>query len=1016
MNETFRLRRLRPALEATLVACLAAAPYLGVKDAPFVFDDVKLVRDNETIRDFSRIPATFNIFSRRWDDEELRANYRPLRFLSYAVDYRITRWIHGDFKPEALPTRVFHIHNILLHALNALLILGIARLLLGDRPAALLLALLFAVHPILTEAVSYVSGRRDVLSTFFFLAALRVYLGRAGPPAAAPGRDDLPRAAPLTTTALIAVPVLFVLALLSKEMAVTLPAVILLIDLARRARFEPRRAALIAVLSGLALAFTVHEATNPRLVAGAPGGSRASALLTAPRYLARHLSLLLIPYPQSIDYSFDAIPVSRSPLDPWTTIPSALLVLGLAAGGLISIRRRRFALPVGILWFAGTLTPVLQIVPIPERFAERFVYLPAIGIFLALAAVFRDLRRRWPLPAHGAAAAAVVVLASLAVIRNADWKWPEDLWGSAARAQPRSARAHLGYADALRDARRLRDAAREYGLCLEVLGDEPPAALAAGEPLRARSDELLRWGQVLQARVFRAEVLLKLGEGHEGLENYQKAAQDYRWILRQRDIDGTPIDRSPRYLVTHFNLGNCLLGLAGSESAPDRARCLRDEAAEEFRRVATGGGDPGLARAARYQLSKIALLEGRKDDALKELEEAFRIARESGDRMDRYALVGELSDLLVARKEDGRADDLLRASVAELGDLPDRKHLLYRRSQIADRHGDLTGAIRILEDILEIDPRYGPALLTLAGMEENRGNLDRAEGLYRRVLVEAPGEARAAQGLRSIQVRRTMKEEGKEAPGEDESEKTRVLLEGLLKRGEGHLEKGQLLAAMELYHHAADDAAAAPDPRRFAPQRSRALRGLASVARGLREFPRAKEYLREAWSVDPGSRDALRDLADLELRDLHDRKGAEAAYQEYLDTFPEGEMAEGWVYVNLASLIQDRRPSRAIDLYQAAKKAGFKNPQVARRIDRSLGYLLAQVGRFEEALERFEVYLERSGAEAPEDPVEARDREEARRYVRDEVLPRLEGGEDLPGKGEPPHGAAPGPEEPGKSP
>ena len=144
------MRRLLP---AALVALAAVLPFLHALRAPFVFDDVKLVRDNETIRDPARIPATFNIFSKRWDGEELRANYRPLRFLSYAIDYQLTRLIHGERPPAELPTSVFRLHNIALHAVNALLLLAIGRLLLGDGAAALVLALLFAVHPLATEAV-----------------------------------------------------------------------------------------------------------------------------------------------------------------------------------------------------------------------------------------------------------------------------------------------------------------------------------------------------------------------------------------------------------------------------------------------------------------------------------------------------------------------------------------------------------------------------------------------------------------------------------------------------------------------------------------------------------------------------------------------------------------------------------------------------------------------------------------------------------------------------------------------
>jgi len=982
MTGSVRARRFARPWTGFLVFVLAWLPYLRVLDAPFVFDDVKLVRDNAEIRDLSRIPATFNVFSKEWENQEVRANYRPMRFLSYALDHAATRWLFDDPPPERLPTVVFHLQNVLLHALNAVLVLAIGRALLGDGRPALVLAALFALHPIATEAVTYISGRRDVLSTFFFLAALLAHLQ---------WRDRW--------LGVLATPALFVLGLLSKEMVVTLPAAILLIELSRRARPSPPRVASLCILWALALAFAWIQASDPGLVAGAVGGSKLSTLLTAPRYLGRYLGLALLPYPQSIDYSFDAIPVSTGLLDPWTTLPCLLLALGLLFLGLWALARRRVEPAVGLLWFVGTLVPVLQIVPIPERFAERFLYLPIVGILLLAAAAFRALHARAPNAAWSGAGAALLLLGLLTFARNEDWRSPVGLWESAAEAQPRAARAHLGHADALSaEPGGARDAVQAFTRALEILGEEPPEAVRAGDPAKTKGDELLRWGQALQAKAFRANSFAALGA--ESSESYRKAIADYRWLLEQRDIDGTSIADSPKHLVLRYDLANALLGLAQAEPDGADAAKLRQSAAGEFRMIAAAGPSTWMAGAARYYLGKLALAEKRAEEGLKEIEEAFRIACASGGVMDRYRLAGELSDLLIGRKDLDRADGLLQGVIAEMGTRTERRHLLYRRAKIADRKGDLAGSARLLLDSLAIDPEFAPALLSLAGLEEVRGNLERAEDLYRRVLKLAPAEPRALRGLKGVAIRRDLAKKdagtpGERGPGPEGAE--RAMLEGLIARGDGHLSRGEYLAAAEPFRRAAATPPDGKEAERNRDLRAKALRRLGAVAVKLGKFPEAEGYLSAAIAADPESHDALRDLADFQLRDLKDRAAAARTYEEYFNALPAGrlDLASPFACVNLARLIQEREPSRAAELYLLARKAGHRDAAFSK----NLGYLLVQLGRFDEALEVFQEFLDASAAEAGGGPLgkeaRARERDEVRKHIEETVLPRVQGGEAL---------------------
>jgi tetratricopeptide (TPR) repeat protein len=290
--------------------------------------------------------------------------------------------------------------------------------------------------------------------------------------------------------------------------------------------------------------------SNPRLIAEPVGGGVASTALTAARYLSRYLSLVLLPVQQSIDYSFDAIPPSGGLIRPWTTLPSVLLVLGLtaaAAGALWRCARRRCesaprphdapgeraniaplapVLAFGWFWFFGTLAPVLQFVPIPERFAERFAYLPALGVVLVAAWAATRLVRFEAVLGWGAAGALCALLAAATVHRNAQWKSPLLLWTSAVEAQPRAARAHLGRANALKEIGRLREAEVEYGNAISIFEEKPELPL--------------HHGFILQAVALRGAIRGVLAADEPG--RVEGAIEDYRRVIAATDTDGVVIE------------------------------------------------------------------------------------------------------------------------------------------------------------------------------------------------------------------------------------------------------------------------------------------------------------------------------------------------------------------------------------------------------------------------------------------------------------------------------------------
>ena len=372
-----RLLRILPALS---IVAATALTYAGSFDGGFVADDVPMVRDNPLIRslDLDRLERIFTSF----DD----ANYVPLKVLSLAVDRRV-------WGPAPLG---FHVTNLVLHIVSALLVHRILlRLELGAL-RALCVALLWAVHPLQVESVAWISERKNVLSGVFFFAAFRVYLsfsesGRA--------------------IAYLGVLALYLLALLSKMNTMVLPAVCLAYE--ATFRFRLRRRDWLASLPLFALGALVgwyNLAGNPVHGARYHGGSPIVTWLTSSVVVMRYLRNALLPTDLTFWYR---IPLRHSPLDP-AVLLSLFALVGIAVGTLGWIRRR-VRLAFWVLWFGITLGPMLNLIPFPSLIQDRYMYLPLVGL-LVLAASGLGATERIGAPRGALAAVAAAAILGSALL------------------------------------------------------------------------------------------------------------------------------------------------------------------------------------------------------------------------------------------------------------------------------------------------------------------------------------------------------------------------------------------------------------------------------------------------------------------------------------------------------------------------------------------------------------------------------------------------------------------------
>jgi len=374
-----RARTLSIALAIVLATVVAYAPSLP---GDFIWDDDAHVTQNELLRDVEGLGAI-------WVPRNT-PQYYPVTFSA----------LWAEFQLWGLEPLGYHLVNLALHALNALLVWRLfARI--RVRPAWLVAAL-FALHPVQVESVAWVMELKNVLSGTFYLLAALSYLGfdarlRAGQRAS--GRYALALA-------------LFVLALLSKSITCTLPAALVLWMLYEREPIGWRRLTPLAPLFAVGIALALYTAHLEQVHVGAQGhefdydlGERISI---STRALLFYPWKLVAPWPLSFNYPRWTIDTGS--LAAWW---SAAAVIGLAALALWAYRRGRRGPALAAAFYAGTAFPALGLItyyPMLFSFvADHFVYLPSLGVLALIAAGAERAVRRlgWP-----AATSAVVALAA----------------------------------------------------------------------------------------------------------------------------------------------------------------------------------------------------------------------------------------------------------------------------------------------------------------------------------------------------------------------------------------------------------------------------------------------------------------------------------------------------------------------------------------------------------------------------------------------------------------------------
>lgn len=488
-------------LAVALLVSITFGVYLNSLFNGFVYDDHATIVENTYIESLAKNFSSF--FNSSYFKISGEAGYRPLATLSYFLIYKIS----------GLNPFGYHLVSLIFHIVNVILVYLLATLILRQQPSSLIAGLLFACHPVLTEAVNAISYNEDLFTAFFFLLAFILYIN-------------------LNPTKYIFSLCFFFLGLLSKEMAITLPAVIFLYDLTFRDEnnlklslvniwhtIKLRKFYYLGYLavSTFYLCLRFYFLRDPKETIGPQWAGIIERIVYLPNHIFKFIKLAFLPLNLNADHAFSYPKVFEVSHLIAPVVICVLVVLSFMA------YRDFKAIFFGIWWFIITLFPVYNIIQLYNPIAERYLYIPLIGFCFVVSASFNRLLEPFFLNKTNKAkiikiAAVTLVIifyAAVTIPRNNDWKDDYTLWTKTLKDSPNSFKAHGNLGRVYQEKGMVEDALRETKKTIE-----------------------------LNPNHYKAHFIL--GSIYEGQGLFEEAIRAYT----------KAIEINPEYADAYFNLGN----------------------------------------------------------------------------------------------------------------------------------------------------------------------------------------------------------------------------------------------------------------------------------------------------------------------------------------------------------------------------------------------------------------------------------------------------------------------------
>jgi lipopolysaccharide biosynthesis regulator YciM len=697
---------------SVLLAVATVALYIPVMGHSFIVLD-----DREYVVANPHVQTGLSWSTVKWAFTSLEAaNWHPLTWLSHALDYQLF----------ALNPAGHHFDSVLIHALNASLLFLVLSSITKRAGPSFLVAALFAVHPINVESVAWVAERKNVLSTLFFLLSIGAYAWYAHKP---------------NWRRYLLVAGLFVAGLMAKPMVITLPFVLLLLDYWPLGRTEFNRALTRAVASNGA----PHMAFSTLLLEKIPllflSAASAWVTLKAQRSVVRSFEEL--PLGLRIENAVVAYglylwkmlwparlafyPHSVTQLPPWQWILSALVLISITTL-VVTFRRKRY-LAVGWFWFLGTLIPVIGLVQVGEyAMADRYAYIPLIGIFVIVAWSLSDWAETKKIPAVWQVIPAVCVLMALSTVtyrQMSYWQSDYDLWSHAldvresplahnalgvALMHPESAMTQEDLDNVGAEQNRLDEARRHFEGALELR-----TAWAQNDSAVSLADEARTLNNL--GNIDRLE-----NRAAEGSQHSEEALKIYRQLAQQN-----PDGYLPYLAATLNNVGS----LDRIQNRMDEAREHEEQAVKIYRQLAQQNPAKYLPNVA-MTLNELGLLntaQNRPEEALGRYEDAVKIDRQLAEQSP----AAYLPDLAMTLTSFGRAD-AMQNRMAEARQHFDEALKIDRQLSQQNPSVYLPGLAMILTNLARVDRIENK-------IEDSRAHYQEALSLLRQLPQSDPGYA-----------------------------------------------------------------------------------------------------------------------------------------------------------------------------------------------------------------------------------------------------------------------------------
>jgi len=442
-----------------LVSSFSLLLYLNATYGKFVYDDFKIIVENCFIKEWKYFPK---IFTQDYFTISGEMSYRPIVTISYFIDYAI--WHLNPFG--------FHLTNIILHTLNTVLFYLFLNAVLQNKKIVLLSTLFFITHLTLVETINAVGYREDLLSATFLLVSLIYFIKSDN---YLYNKNDKRQFTLYYAISLIA----YLCALFSKEMAITFPALLLLFvvfsdqkiwtDIVKR--FKGIYIGYIAVsLFYVIIRFVIFK--NPALKATyQPGGFWVNTF-TMIKILASYIKLSFFPFSLNADY---VVPLVKTPLE-GSFILSIIFLISIFILFVILIKSRNM-FSCWMAWFFIMILPVMNILPIGNIMAERYLYIPVMGFCVAKGILIHRITDRTLSPRAIPMRRIVQLVLVTFMIggygfsiiwKNGDWRDEFTLWTKTIQRSPDSHRAHCNLGNVYMESGLIEKAHSEYQTALNI--------------------------------------------------------------------------------------------------------------------------------------------------------------------------------------------------------------------------------------------------------------------------------------------------------------------------------------------------------------------------------------------------------------------------------------------------------------------------------------------------------------------------------------------------------------------